>query len=43
MSRSRCKEEKDEGGAVESGFIADEDHEEDMRAASMESDNLQEV
>ena len=41
MSGSCCKEENDEeGGAVESISIADENHEEDMQAATMESDNL---
>ena len=40
MSGSCCKQGKDEGWAVESGSIGDEDREEDMRAAIMESENL---
>ena len=41
MSGSCCKEEKDEeGGALESGSRADENHEQDMQAITMESDNL---
>ena len=41
MKGSCCEKEKDkEDGAVESGSVADEDHREDMQAATMKSDNL---